>query len=372
MRSIAFFIVLFTLATMKAEAQCMAPYWDLTKQFFVYDNGQKQFIEPLAPASVQTGRNYVAFINNESSRLRLYYAGKTYTVCENAAEYHATDNWFVWRNFGLLGVLYKNELKTLDKMALTEYWYGDSIVAWIDQFNQLKVFYSGETQIIEPLIIQQKTKADGVTMYSNAKMGDNTFAYVDGSNKFKVFYNGQVTVLESYEPTMYLVDRDIVVYLDNMNNFKFFSKGQTYETTMNGLTRYRTGEGFFVYNTIGRQLALWYEGEEQILAQDRPKEMLIEQNVVAFTDKSDNFYIWYKGKTELIEKFHPLSVQAYRDLVVYQDLDGRLKGYLYGKQVQVSDQIVTKYHLYNKTVEYSLQPGDHTFWCEGQSTTITE
>jgi hypothetical protein len=364
--------LLFLLATLEAGAQCMAPYWDLTKQFFVYDNGEKQFIEPLAPASVQTGRNYVAFINNESSRLRLYYAGKTYTVCENAAEYHATDNWFLWRNFGLLGVLYKNELKTLDKMALGEYWYGDSIIAWIDQFNELKVFYSGETQMIEPLPIQQKPNADGTTTYSNAKMGDNIFAYVDGSGQFKAFYNGQVTVLESYEPTMYLVDRDLVVYLDYMNNFKFFSKGKSYETTMNGLTRYRTGEGFFVYNTIGRQLALWYEGEEQILAQDRPKEMLVEQNVVAFTDKSDNFYVWYKGKTELLERFHPLSVKAYRDFIVYQDLDGRLKGYLFGRQVQVSDQIVSNYHLYNETVEYSLQPGDHTFWCRGQSTTITE
>ena len=94
--------------------------------------------------------------------------------------------------------------------------------------------------------------------------------------------------------------------------------------------------------------------------------------MIAFTDKSDNFYIWYKGKTELIERFHPLSVKAYRDLVVYQDLDGRLKGYLNGKQVQVSDQIVTSYELYNQTVSYSLQPGDHTFWCLGQSTTITE
>lgn len=362
---------LFLIATLEAGAQCMAPFWDLTKQFYVYDNSEKKYIEPLAPASVKTGRNYVAFINNESSRLRLYYAGKTYTVCENNADYYATDNWFVWKNFGLLGVLYKNELKTLDKLALTEYWVGDSIISWVTNFNELKVFYSGESQVIEALPIQQKTDAAG-NVTSNLKMGDNIMAYVDGSNQFKVFYNGTVVTLESYEPSMYMVDRDLVVYLDNTNNFKFFSKGKSYETSINSINRYWTGEGYFVYYTLGRQLAVWYEGEEQTLAQDRPKELLIQQNMIAFTDKSDNFYVWYKGKTELLERFHPLSVKAYRDVVVYQDLDGRLKGYLFGKPVQVSDQIVNGYELYNETVAYSLQPGDHTFWCRGQSTTITE
>jgi len=195
---------------------------------------------------------------------------------------------------------------------------------------------------------------------------------MDGSSQFKVFYNGEVITLESYEPTMYMVDRDLVVYLDNMNNFKFFSKGKSYETSLNSLTKYWTGEGYFVYYTLGRQLAVWYEGEEQIIAEDRPKDLLIVQNVIAYTDKSNNFYVWYKGKAELLERFQPLSVKAYRDFVVYQDQDGRLKGYLFGKQVQISDQIVTDYKLYNETVEYSLQPGDHTFWCRGQSTTISE
>ena len=372
MRSSKLLTLLFLLAAFGAGAQCMAPYLDLTKQLWVYDNGEKKFQEPLAPASYKVGRNYVAFVNSQSSRLRLYYADKTYTVVENNADYWATDNWFVWKNFGQLGVLYKNELKSLDNLVQSEFWVGDSIIAWISSFNEVKVFYAGQTQTIEPLPLMIKTNTRDTSTKSDAKIGNNIFAYVDGSGQFKAFYNGEVTTIESYQPSMYHVNRDIVVYLDNMNNIKFFYKGKSYETSLNGLNRYWTGEGFFAYYTLGRELAVWTDGEEQIIAQDRPKDIKVSHNVIAYTDKSNNFYVWYKGKTELLERFQPLSVAAYRDFVVYQDLDGRLKGYLFGKQVQISDQIVTDYKLFNETVEYSLQPGDHTFWCRGQSTTITE
>jgi hypothetical protein len=372
MRPSSFLTLLFIAASLSMEAQCMAPYLDLSKNFYVYDNGERKFQEPLPPASFKVGRNYVAFVNSQSSRLRLYYAGKTYNVVENNADYWATDNWFVWKNYGQLGVLYNNELKSLDNLVQNEYWIGDSIIAWVTSFNEIKVFYNGQAQVIETLPLAQRLSRTDSNTISNAKMGDNIFAYVDGSNQFKAFYNGQVTTLESYDPGRYLVDRDLVVYIDNSNNYKFFSKGKSYETSINNIGKHWTGEGFFVYYNFGHELAVWYDGEEQIIAQDRPKDLLIVQNVIAYTDKSDNFYVWYKGKTELLERFQPLSVKAYRDFVVYQDLDGRLKGYLFGKQVQISDQIVTDYKLYNETVEYSLQPGDHTFWCRGQSTTITE
>jgi hypothetical protein len=370
MRQLTLLAILTLFYCHQAWGQCTATYTDLSNQFFAFDNGEGKFLEPSPPTSVKVGRNYVAYVNGQNSRLRLYYGNKTYTVCENAADYWATDNWFVWKNYGLLGVLYNNELKPLDKMVMGEYWVGDSIISWMTTFNELKVFYGGEMKSIEAFPIQQKPNTDGTTTYSNAKMGDNIFAYVDASGIFKVFYNGTVTQVESYEPVLYLVDRDIVAYIDNSGNFKFFYKGQTYETTINNIHKYWTGEGFFAYYNIQHELAVWSNGEEQIIAQDRPKEILITQNVIAYTDKSNNFFVWYNGNAELLERFQPLSVKAYRNLVVYQDQDGRLKGYYFGKQVQISDQIVTSYSLYNETVVYSLIRGESSFWCQGKTTTI--
>ena len=372
MRNIILIAAFVLSSVLTSDAQCVAPYFDLSNQLYAYENGETHFLEPVMPTSYKTGRNFLAFVNGNNSRLRLYYADKTYTVCENAADYWATDNWFVWKNYGLLGVLYNNELKPLDKMVLGEYWIGDSIIAWMSNFNELKVFYNGELKSIEPFPIQQKPNPDGTTTYSNLRLNNNMMAYVDASGQFKVFYHGVVTTIESYEPVMYMVDKDIVIYIDNSNNFKFYSKGQSYETTLNNIRRYWSGEDFFAYYTIQRELAVWRNGEEQIVAQDRPKDLLVANNVIAFTDKSNNFFVWYKGKAELLERFQPLSVKASRDLVVYQDLDGRLKGYYFGKQIQISDQIVSTYNLYNEAIVYSLVRGETNFWCREKTTTIQQ
>ncbi len=353
-----------------ASAQCVAPYSNLSNNFYAYENGEGHFLEPVQPTSYKVGKNYLAFINGQNSRLRVYYGGKVYTVCENAADYWATDNWFVWKNFGLLGVLYNNELKPLDKMVTGEYWIGDSIIAWNSQFNDLRVFYQGETRAIDQFLPQQKTAADGTTTYSNVSIGPNILAYVDQSNIFKAFYNNKVVAVENYEPPMFKCARDFIVYIDYNNNFKFFYKGVQYETTINNVKRYWLGEGFFAYYNIQSELVVWYEGEERVIAQDQPQDMHVANNIMAYTDKSSNFWVWYKGKAEMLERFKPLSVKLYRDLVVYQDLDGRLKGYYMGKQIKVSDQIVTSYNLYNETVSYSLQRGETIFWCQGQSTPV--
>jgi hypothetical protein len=369
MKPVYFLLALSLSLSGALGGQCVAPYYDLTNQLYIYENGETHYAETLVPSSVKTGRNYVAFINQNNARLRLYYAGKFYVVCENNADYWATDNWFVWKNYSNLGVLYNNELRSLDKLVIGEYWVGDSIIAWMSNFNELKVFYKGQTKTIEQLPLQQRNANDTT---SNLKMGDNIMAYVDGSGQFKVFYQGEVRTLESYRPNSYRVDRDIVAYLDYSSNFKFFYKGRIFETSINNITNYHTGEGYLVYYNIGGQLTVWYNGEEITLSQSKPKEVTIQQNVIAFTDMADNFYVWYNGKLELLERYHPLSVKAYRDFLLYQDLDGRLKGYYFGKQINVSDQIVQSYDLYNETVVYSLQRGDHTFWCRGSETTITQ
>ena len=142
MRSSAILLLILTLS-LHSLGQCVVPYSDISNQLYAFDNGETHFLEPSPPTSIKVGKNYVSYINGNNSRLRLYYAGKNYVVCENAAESWATDNWFVYKNFSQLGVLYKNELKTLDKMVLGEYWVGDSIISWVTTFNEVKVFYEG-------------------------------------------------------------------------------------------------------------------------------------------------------------------------------------------------------------------------------------
>ena len=354
-----------------AVGQCVVPYYDVTNQFYAFDKGETHFLDPSIPTSFKVGKNYVAYINSNNSRVRLYYAGKVYTVCENSADYWATDNWFVYKNFSSLGVLYNNQLKAIDNMVLSNYWIGDSILAWLTINNEVKVFYNGQARIIDYFTVGARTNRAG-DVVANARMGTNIFAYVDQASMFKVFYQGEIKQLETYTPNFYITGKDMVAYIDNSNNWKFFDKGQSYETHTFGTTRTWMGEGFFAYNTISKQLAVWYNGEEAVLAQDVPKSVTVQRNMIAFTDKSNNFYVWSNGALELLERFQPLSVKAYRNLVVYQDLDGRLKGYYYGKQINVSDQIVTTYELYNETVIYSLVRGETTIWCNGQSQTVTQ
>jgi hypothetical protein len=352
-------------------AQCVVPYNDVMGQLYAYDNGETHFVEPSQPTSFKVGKNYFAYINQNNSRLRLYYAGKTYTVCENAADYWATDNWFVYKNFGSLGVLYGNQLKAIDNMVLSNYWIGDSILAWLTINNEVKVFYDGQARIIDYFSIGARTNRAGETV-ANARMGINTFAYVDQSGVFKVFAGGEIKQLETYTPSFFIAGKDMVAYIDYSNNWKFYDKGETYETHTYGVTRFWMGEGFFAYNTISKQLAVWYNGEEKILAQDVAKNVTVQRNMIAFTDKSNNFYVWSNGNLELLERYQPLSVKVYRNLVVYQDQDGRLKGYYYGKQINISDQIVSSYELYNETVIYSLIRGETTIWCNNKSQTISQ
>ena len=76
------------------------------------------------------------------------------------------------------------------------------------------------------------------------------------------------------------------------------------------------------------------------------------------------------GKTYWLERYIPLSYKIDNDIVVYQDLDGRLKAFYYGEQVEVSDQIANNYELFNEAVRYSLQPYETKIWCNKKTYTF--
>lgn len=350
-------IYCFLLLSFSANAQkqdCISYYFNQFNQFFIYENGITTFAEPVKPKSVKAGRHSLAYINNVD-RLRLYYGGKIYTVIENNCDYYMTDNWFVYKNYGQIGVLYNNKIQVLDRLAQdTMFLVSDSLIVWTNTTNTQQVFYNGTVQQLEQWPV------------SAAKIGDNILAYVDEIGNFKAFYKGERKTLEGYTPNNFLVNRDLIVYEDYYNSYKFYYKGNIYESAIPAQkNNYWLGECFFAYINLQGQLKVWYEGEEMTICQDRPKEFTIKENMIVFTDKGNNFWCWYKGKLTMLEKFQPSDYEVDNDFLVYKDLYGFLKGFYFGKKVNVSDQIPNSYMLNNYTVAYTVAEGETRFWCNG-------
>lgn len=353
--------VLFAVSSFIASAQCIAPFQDINNHVYVFDDGQSNFIEGLPLKNFKVGRaNIFAYIG-ANDRLKVYYHGKTYTVNDNSANYFMTDNFFLYQNFNLIKVLWGNEFKTLEvnfREGTDSLYYCDSIIAWQNALGELNVFYNGQTQIIER------------TEVYRVKMQDNMMTYMDRNGNFKVFYHGEVKTLEVYEPVNYMPNRNLLSYIDQYGNFKFYMNGELKETMINAPNEYWSGEEFLAYYSVLRRLMVYYQGDETILVEDRPKMLLIKENIIAWVDKGNNFYCWYKGKKYWLERYAPQGWDADNDILVYQDINGRLKGFYYGEQVEVSDQIVKKFNLYNEAVTYSLQPFETKVWCNKKTYTF--
>ena len=90
----------------------------------------------------------------------------------------------------------------------------------------------------------------------------------------------------------------------------------------------------------------------------------VKENLMAYSDKTNNFFCWYKGRNYRLENYIPKSYLADNDMLVYRDLTGRLKALYYGEQIELSDEIVNTYNLFNETVTYSSETGQTKVWCQ--------
>jgi hypothetical protein len=349
-----------------SKAQFVAPYTDIMDQVYIFDDGNTRLLEPLPLKEYKVGKNAMLY-SSPQGRLRAYYEGEKYNLMDVTPTYFATDNWVGYYNFGNLAVLYENKFVSLDRLAQPDFWYSDSLIVWVSNLGDTRAFYRGETYTLEQWAVRPEGNEER-DMHIG-KISDNMFAYIDQAGNIKVFYHGEQKTVEGYAPDRFFIDRDMLVYKDVVGNFKFFNGKETFETNIPYTQRYYKGEGFVVYFDPQNRLNIWYEGDTYLLSQAPPKELLVKENIVAFTDPGNNFYSWYKGKLQMLERFQPLSMDAENDILVYQEQYGRLKGLYYGKQIEISSNIVKDYKLINEVVRYSLVRGQISIWCKGKTYT---
>lgn len=357
-----FFSCLFLVSALYSSAQCYVTYTDMNNQVYLFDGSESQYIEPLPLLGQKIGRAGIIAYIAPNGRLKVYTQGKSFTITDNTPNYYMTDNWFLYQNFNIIKVQYKNELKTLEMQfdpGQDSLYYNDSLIVWQNALGELNAFYDGQ------IILIDRNNLD------RGKIGPNIFAFSDQSGNFKVFYHGETQTLESYVPTRYTVNLNYVIYNDNYNNLKIFHEGQLDETNVPMPTEYRVGKDFFAYISNLRQLVVYYKGQETVLMDDRPVKWTVYKNMLVYADKGNNFWVWYNGTNTLLERYIPETYKIDNDIVVYTDLDGRLKGFYYGEQVNISEQIASNgWRLVNEAVVYQLAPYETTIWCNKKTYTF--
>jgi len=355
-------ILLMVTPCLRPVAQCLVTYQDFNNFVYVFDAGEGKYIENQPLRSYKIGRNDIMAYIAENGRLKLYYKGKVTTLLDYAPNYYMTENWFLYQNFNVVKVLYKDSFMLLENLftpGSDSLYYSDSVIVWSNQHGEINAFYGGQTYLLERSPIHR------------AKIGPNIFVYADINGNFKVFYRGQLQTLETYEPANYALDQDMLMYTDQYDNYKFFHDGELSETNdANTFKEYRVGKDFAVFLSTVREFTVYYKGEETVLMDDKPVRYTAHKNMLVYTDKGNNFWCWYQGKKYWLERYTPLSYKVDDNIVVYQDLDGRLKAFYYGEQVDVSDQIVDKYSLINEAVTYSIQPYETKIWCNKKTYTF--
>jgi len=306
------FVLIISTFSIHSFGQHLACFSDVRHNFHVFDAGKVQKIENLQVLEYQVGGQCIAYLDN-AENLKAYYKGKTHFLESGGSSitYNATDYLLGYKQFDFLKVFDKGEVKVLCT-ATEAYAIEDSLMAWYSKYeHQVKVYYKGETIVIE----------DGLINFpvDYFESGDNILAYrTTVSDIFKVFYNGKVIELDNIGAEMqYKAGRDIVAWYDNSRSiFKVFYKGDFYE-----------------------------------LEYFEPMSFKVGDEMVLYVDYQENFKIFDKGITSTIMTYAPTSYQVVDRVITFED-QNYLKTYCNGSVQIIEPYVPTNFKLDYKTIAY--------------------
>lgn len=350
--------VLFVLSLFLSElsAQGTAGFFDDRRFFFTYMKGSISKQEILPIDTFFSSMNYVTYIDRYGN-FKLVVAHKKYTIFPIRPDRLEVSNYLMAYTQGLqLGVFNGKESKKVETFTRGGFKLGDSILAYIDNYDILKV-YVYDT-------VYELMNFSNPNLYS---VSDNMVVYQTLDNKFKVFYHHSIFDLEDISPNNFKMGRNIIAYHDNIDNFKVFDKGNKYTLESYRIENYEVTNDMMTYLNNVDEWSAYFDGKKVTLLSIAPKMKLQKRNMLVYSDNAGNFYLFYKGKKTQLENYTPLKFDIWDDLLVYEDQFRVLWGVYKGEKIQISKGIVRgEWTMQNRCVVYwDLTPNSMTVWNDG-------
>jgi hypothetical protein len=354
----AVFFILGILGWLFSQSQNLAAFSDYQNRFFIFDDGNIRQLEYLPVNSFETGDNCIAYLTN-GNNFKIYHNHISYDVAPIIDAFIVTDNLVSYKNGSQLYVFEQGQKKLLSKYV-SDYLTGDSLVAFFDSYTHFfQVYYKTQTYNLE----------DGL-LYENLslfKVGQNILAYIDAYQNFKVFYQGEVTELmktnvtptvevgrnimafidpftdylqlffqnelrtiESFKPKSFQVGYEKVAFVSNTGDFKLFDNGETYTISSFAPDTYELKDNLLVYQQQG-QLFAFYEGENYLIENYIPTSYKVKGNAVAYLDQNGYLQLFKNGSQTNLSYEQINDFQVLRNVVIFNQGMNTTKIYYQGK-----------------------------------------
>ncbi len=301
----------------------------LQGKFTAFEDGNISLLESLPPTLFKVGKTGIAYQDNLGI-FKVYRQGVNNKINDLFTEdFGVTDNFIFYKTKNSLNLIDGN-----DEIRLTAlvgaYAVGDSVAFYFDRVkNVLNAYARGKTYELENNL--------NVDNFSDYQVNDNIIAYNNFMNQFKIFYNGETTILENQSVNSFKVGRNTVAYVDVNGQFKIWHKGGEVKTIdpFPPLS-YAAGDDLVAYVSYDGYFKIFYDGETTTMGYYN-KRYDVKDFIVAYEDGNGFFKIFDRGMVYNIDNYFPEKIINQYNSAAYIDRSKTLRFYNKGKTHNISN-----------------------------------
>jgi len=243
------------------------------------------------PPNLEYGDSIIAYINYDGY-LNVFKQGKKFEVegpfeakLTQNANYKVSNNSLAYIDLANRLQLWYNDEKTEMDDVVRDFWVGNNLVAFVDEYEEFVVYDKTDFITLEEYI-------------PNRVMTSNSFvAYIDDDNHFNIYYNGEVEEITTAPVKIISFKDDVIVWLDQLEHLYYWQDGKTVLLENVAPNEIKVDLNNIVYTDYDGRLKGVYNGKKVNYTNEIAESFELHGNVLNYRlNQSENYFYW-KGET---------------------------------------------------------------------------
>jgi hypothetical protein len=356
-------LLIILLSISHAKAQPFSAYTDVRQEFYVFDNGAKQRLEPLQPLVYKIGKQAVAYLDNQRN-FKVYRDGNITKLNDLfTSDFQVSDNLVLYRSAKIISVVDGNDNVLLSRLC-DRYAMGDSIVLFYDINKQsFNGYYNGKITELETFM---NIDSSDFEIGKSVKASDNIGAYNNYNDQFKVYYNNTLEEIENQRVKEFQVGRNTVAYVTINNEFKIFHKGLTYTIDPFAPKSFEVGDDIVAFQGNDGYFKIFYNGNIHTLGYYEPQYKVADR-MVSFEDLNGQFKLFYEGEQTWVDNYYPDKMQLGYNSMAYINKANMLRMFSKGKMYDISNISIQDIRLDYDVLQYKVGFNSYRMFYNGEN-----